>query len=167
MNKRESNLLDDLKLAVDSPKIYLSNYFDELKNQIDLKCQMNMNEYSKINATAAHLKLIQEVDSFEQKCLANVGQLELPTKKQIEGIKEEKELYIALHQVQKQLFMNQSMIFWDIEQFKKLNLHLSNICFETSGYEHFKCYWKYTFGLLIIIEDEFIILNKKVKQMLR
>ena len=44
MNKRESNLLNDLKLAVDSPKRYLANYFDEMKNQIDLECQVYLGQ---------------------------------------------------------------------------------------------------------------------------
>ena len=91
MNKRESNLLNDLKLAVDSPKRYLANYFDEMKNQIDLECQVYLgqdelaDEY-KERAINEQLEMIQEVDSFEQKCLANVGHLELPTKEQIDGI---------------------------------------------------------------------------------
>ena len=152
MNKRESNLLNDLKLAVDSPKRYLANYFDEMKNQIDLECQVYLgqdelaDEY-KERAINEQLEMIQEVDSFEQKCLANVGHLELPTKEQIDGIREEKELYIALHQVQKQLFMNQGIIFNrnPIKSYRILS----------------------PFGRLIIIEDEFMILNEKVKQMLR
>ena len=91
MNKRESNLSDDLKLAVDSPKRYLATYFDELKNQIDLECQMYLGrdklaDKDKDRAISEQLEMIQEVDSFEQKCLANVGHLELPTKEQIDGI---------------------------------------------------------------------------------
>ncbi len=58
------------------------------------------------------LELIRKMDSFEQKCLANVEKIELPTKEQIDGIIEEKELYITLYQVQKQLFMNKGMIFF-------------------------------------------------------
>ena len=93
MNKRESNLLDDLKLAVDCPKRYLANYFDEMKNQIDLECQVYLGrdglaDEDKEKAISEQLELIQEVDFFEQKCLANVVQLELPTKEQIDGIKE-------------------------------------------------------------------------------
>jgi hypothetical protein len=152
MNKRESNLLDDLKLAVDCPKRYLANYFDEMKNQIDLECQVYLgqdelaDEY-KERAISEQLEMIHEADSFEQKCLANVGHLELPTKEQIDGIRGEKELYIALHQVQKQLFMNQGIIF------HRNPIKSSRILSP--------------FGRLIFIEDEFMILNEKVKQMLR
>ena len=167
MNKRESNLLNDLKLAVDSPKRYLANYFDEMKNQIDLECQVYLgqdelaDEY-KERAINEQLEMIQEVDSFEQKCLANVGHLELPTKEQIDGIREEKELYIALHQVQKQLFMNQGMFFFSEERFNDFVCDFTN--FDSFGREYSE---HYSFGPLFFIEDEFMIMNEKVEQMLR
>ncbi len=166
MNKRKTNLLKDLKLIVDTPKRYLTSYFAELKNQIDLECQVcigrdNLVDEEKEKAISQQLELIQEVDSFEQKCLANVEQLELPTKEQIDGIREEKELYIALHQVQKQLFMNEGMLFLDSKRFEELvqEEQGSNFgVFDPLVYpsEH-----------LIILEDEFMVLNEKVKQILR
>ena len=167
MNKRETNLLKDLKLIVDTPKRYLASYFAELKNQIDLECQVcisrdNLVDEEKEKAISQQLELIQEVDSFEQKCLANVGQLELPTKEKIDGIREEKELYIALHQVQKQLFMNQGMFFFSEERFNDFVCDFTN--FDSCGREYSE---HYSFGPLFFIEDEFMIMNEKVEQMLR
>ncbi len=71
----------------------MATYFDEMKNKMDLKCQVylgrdGLSDEDKERAISEQLELIQEVDSFEQKCLANVVQLELPTKEQIDGIKE-------------------------------------------------------------------------------
>ena len=153
-------LLKDLKLVVDSPKRYLATYFDELKNQIDLECQVHLDGLAdevKERMFNQHLEHIQEVNSFEQKCLENVGKFELPTKEQIDGIREEKELYITLHQVQKQLFMNQGMFFLNSKRTKEyyINLKVENNP------------WSPSFGRLIIIEDEFMILNEKVEQMFR
>jgi len=167
MNKKETNLLKDLKLAVDSPKRYLVTYFDELKNQIDLECQSYLGkdksaDEDKEKAIFQQLNMIQEVNFFEQKCLKNVGQIELPTKEQINGIKKEKELYITLHQVQKQLFMNQGMVFFGEERFNQFVSNFTNIDdFNRDYSEH------YSFGVLFFIEDEFMILNEKVELMLR
>jgi hypothetical protein len=167
MNKKEANLLKDLKLAVESPRSYLATYFDELKNQIDLECQSYLGrdklaDEDKEKAISQQLNMIQEVDSFEKKCLENVLHLELPTKEQIDGIREEKMLYITLHQVQKQLFMNQGMVFFCEERFNQFVSNFTN--FDGFGRE----YPEYcSFGLLLFIEDEFMILNEKVEQMLR
>ena len=102
----------------------MATYFDEMKNKMDLKCQVylgrdGLSDEDKERAISEQLKLIQEVDSFEQKCLANVVQLEN--------------------------FMNQGIIF---------------------GRNPRSCI-RPPFGRLIIIEDEFMILNEKVKQMMR
>ncbi len=167
MNKRESNLSDDLKLAVDSPKRYLATYFDELKNQIDLECQMYLGrdklaDKDKDRAISEQLEMIQEVGSFEQKCLANVGQFELPTKEQIDGIIEEKDLYIALYKVQKQLFMNQSMVFFSEKQFDHFYTHhLRGFSVKNDCKEY------YSFGVLFFIADEFMKLNEKFVEMHR
>jgi hypothetical protein len=180
MNKKETNLLKDLKLAVDSPKIYLSTYFDETKNQIDLECQSYLGQdkladEDKEKAISQQLELIHEVNSFERKCLENVGQLELPTREQIDGIKEEKELYIALHQVQKKLFMNQGMFFLVKGRFVEfVSLCRASHCVQNCGlncihrYELIRKYSEHNFfGALFFIEDEFMILNEKSELMLR
>lgn len=39
MNSFEKNLIE-LKLALARPKLYLSNYFDELRSQIDVACDI-------------------------------------------------------------------------------------------------------------------------------
>ena len=167
MNKKEANLLKDLKLAVESPKRYLVTYFDEMKNQIDLECQMYLDraglaDEDKEKAITQQLEFIQEVDSFEKKCLANVGQFELPTKEQIDGIIEEKDLYIALFKVQKQLFMNQSMVFFSEKLFDIFFRHnLRGFSVKNDCKEH------YSFGVLFFIADEFMELNEKFVEMYR
>ena len=157
---------NDLELAVISPRRYLASFFDELRSQIDLKCQKYIGRYKLVEkyqekAISQQVELIQEAISFEQQCLANVGQLELPSKEQIDGMMEEKKIYVALYQVQKQLFMNEGMLFLDSKRFEELvqEEQGSNFgVFDPLVYpsEH-----------LIILEDEFMVLNEKVKQILR
>ena len=173
MNKKEANLLKDLKLAVESPRRYLATYFDELKNQIDLECQSYLGrdklaDEDKEKAISQQLNMIQEVNFFEKKCLENVLHLELPTKEQIDGIREEKELYITLYQVQKQMFMNQGMFFFGKGRFDEF---LSNFCVNLHCINRSELIRKYSehnfLGVLFFIEDEFMILNEKVELMLR
>ena len=157
---------NDLELAVISPRRYLASFFDELRSQIDLECQKYIVRYKLVEkdqekAISQQVELIQEAISFEQQCLANVGQLELPSKEQIDGMMEEKKIYVALHQVQKQLFMNKGMLILDSKRFEELvqEEQGSNFgVFDPLVYpsEH-----------LIILEDEFMVLNEKVKQILR
>ncbi len=159
-------LFNDLELAVISPRRYLASFFDELRSQIDLECQKYIVRYKLVEkdqekAISQQVELIQETISFEQQCLANVGQLELPTKEQIDGMMEEKEIYIALHQVQKQLFMNKGVLFLNSKRFEELVQEQQGDSFGVLDP------LVYPFGHLIIIEDEFMVLNEKVKQMLR
>ena len=54
------NQIDELKKMQQFPRFYLSNYFDELKRQIDLKYALNLDEKDK------YLEIIKNIELFEQ-----------------------------------------------------------------------------------------------------
>ena len=68
------SISNDLKLAAKSPKVYLTNFFSELKNQIDLECEAYLSRSDlqvdqQDRAIFQQLQLIHEVNYFEKKCL--------------------------------------------------------------------------------------------------
>ena len=52
--------IDELKQMQKFPRFYLSNYFDELKNEIDIKYAVKQDEQVK------YLEIIKNIESFEQ-----------------------------------------------------------------------------------------------------
>ena len=52
--------IDELKQMQKFPRFYLSNFFDELKNQIDLKYAVKKNEQNK------YIEIIKNIELFEQ-----------------------------------------------------------------------------------------------------
>jgi hypothetical protein len=52
--------IDELKQMQKFPRFYLSNYFDELKNEIDIKYALKQDEQVK------YLEIIKNIESFEQ-----------------------------------------------------------------------------------------------------
>jgi hypothetical protein len=162
------SISNDLKLAAKSPKVYLTNFFSELKNQIDLECEAYLSRSDlqvdqQDRAIFQQLQLIHEVNYFEKKCLANVEQIQLPTNEQTDALKTEKELYCVFYQLQKQLFRNQGIVFMNSETFDRFlqcNLPFNLHRVEYKNPQQF-------FGQLFIIEDEFLVLNKTTRKMLR
>ena len=65
---------EELKLIISSPRLYLVNFFDDLKNQIDIEAQIYMDKHKleaelKEEATQQQVAMINEVDLFQKKCL--------------------------------------------------------------------------------------------------
>jgi hypothetical protein len=65
---------EELKLIISSPKLYLINFFDDLRNQIDTESQIYMDEHKleaklKEEALQRQVVMINEVDLFQKKCL--------------------------------------------------------------------------------------------------
>ena len=68
----------ELKSITNSPKLYLINYFDDIRKQIDIESQIYMNKKKlgaelKERALEEQLKMINEVDSFQKKCLNHLA----------------------------------------------------------------------------------------------
>ena len=74
------NDLYDLKSAFNSPKVYLSNYFDELRNMIDIDCSLTMTFRShekKLSESDVKImaeeqeELVKAIRVFETECITN------------------------------------------------------------------------------------------------
>ena len=132
--------IDELKQMQNFPRFYLSNYFDELKNEIDLKYAVEQDEQVK------YLEIIKNIESFEQeaykKCKSfNTFDKEIKSiedKLNDSNLNEITQLIDELkYKIEKILFSNKSIFFYDL------------------------VYNDYSF--LIIINDEYIRKNNCVE----
>jgi hypothetical protein len=169
---------NEMKSMIASPKCFLIQYFDGVRNQIDVECQkyLDNNELklkSKNKAILQQQEMIDEVDSFEKKCLASLKtkqayqinfeefekRLQLQDKDDIMQLG--KDLSFVIHHFKKELFMNQGIVFYSIDSCKKL--------FDSHKNKVLQCPYSYyignidsvMFGSLILIEDEFLIYSDK------
>lgn len=161
MNELET-MLSELESAVNSPKLYIVNYFDDVRNQIDIRCQTYLNKDDltaevREKAMEQQGQMISEVDLLQKQCLSNFETISLEELEQRLDILKversdasvrlvEKDLYFALFRRQKLMFRNQRVVFFAIEQYKKF---LSKI-----GFNH--TVPGILFGVLVIVEDEFL-----------
>jgi len=155
-----------MKSMIASPKCFLIQHFDDVRNQIDLECQKCLdNNELKVESTLSkeiilrQQEMIDEVDSFQKKCLANLKteqnhqidleefekRLQLQDKDDVMEIG--KDLCCAIHNIKKELFMNQGIVFYSKDTYEK---HLGH------AYPS-----DFVFGSLILIEDEFLINSDK------
>jgi len=72
--------LDQLKLALQRPQLYIFNHFEKLKNEIDIACQTRLESE---NSSQIHLdnqaQIINKVNSFEEECMSTLIDGELET----------------------------------------------------------------------------------------
>lgn len=166
MNKLEA-IFCELKSAVNSPKVHLVNYFDEIRNQIDIDCETYLSRHGLANQTRALVQqqeLISEVDLFLRQCLSNVASLDEDLSKLDElelSLKSldltdkdavlavEKNIYCALNNRKRLLFRNRGIIFVNIDNYEKY--------FESPGSRQRDP--QVLFGLLFILEDEFLLFS--------
>lgn len=166
MNKLEDHL-NELKAIAQNPRIYLVNYFDEIRNQIDVECQAFLSRSDLASdvydmAIQQQEELIGEVFLFQRRCLENlemlvsndlteIGQLEQRFNSLIAGDEEaslnvEKDVYCALYDRKKLLFNNKGLIFFSLKDFQKL---MKSSYMEIGS--------DILYGLLFLIEDEFLL----------
>ncbi len=163
-------LLHELRSAVNSPKLYLVKYFDDIRNQIDICCESylqarDLTVRAKEIALQKQQEMISAVDLFEKECLINLetntgglvglDELECSLKSLDPSNKEkvlqvEKSVYCQLYERKKFLFMNKGIIFFDMD----------NCC----QYLPIQCHPQVLFGHLFIIEDEFLLFSEKFLQ---
>lgn len=158
MNKFET-VLGELKTIVQNPKIYLVNYFDEIRNQIDVECQTYLNRPN-LSIAVQDLaiqqqgELISQVDLFQTKCLTNLDTIpydltefeDLENRFNIKDEELEYDIYGALYNRKKLLFKNKGLIFFNLRDAKELI---------ESSYNELDS--EILFGLLFLIEDEFLL----------
>lgn len=158
MNKFET-VLDELKAIVQNPRVYLVNYFDEIRNQIDVECQTFLNRPNlsigvQDLAIQQQEELISQVDLFQTKCLTNLhtisyDQAELEDLENRFNIKDEEidnDIYCALYNRKKLLFKNKGLMFFNLRDAKE---------FIESSYNELDS--GILFGLLFLIDDEFLL----------
>jgi len=179
-------ILFELKSIDSSPKLYLVNHFDMVRNKIDLDTECYLDTIKllvKDQSKDWHLTLkecvyqrqqgmINEVDLFQEQCVSNltsnpIGQMNL---EEIEcGLKDlrldnqemvlkfQRQLYCELHNRKKTLFLNKGMVYLSRE-----------FCGETFSYwkndkkENFRSV--VLLGCLFLVEDEFLIYSDKFKE---
>jgi hypothetical protein len=157
----------EMKSIIDTPKSFLIKHFDGVRNKIDLECQkyLENNELElkyKKKAVLRQQKMIDEVDSFQKQCLANLKteqldqikleeyekRLQLQDKDDVMELG--KDLCCAIHKIKKELFMNQGIVFFTKENYEKIFTESDSVMF----------------GNLFLIEDEFLINSDKIESFL-
>ena len=68
--------LNDLKVAHETPKLFLVNYFDNLRNQIDIECEIRIQDSTNSEANEiikTQMLLIDEVNLFQGQCIDRIS----------------------------------------------------------------------------------------------
>jgi len=162
------SLLEDFKLAVNRPMLYVNKYFEDLRNQIDIEFCKTLNEINnelveqqvKEKIYENQAVLIEKVNDFESFCLIQINedsaiefqviidQIENNLNGQEISQDELGKIYGLLsnevEKVQKILFQNKSMFFLKSNQIT-CNENVSNLMNK-----------KNLSGILITMEDCFI-----------
>ena len=182
--------LNKLETVFQTPRIFLDDHFDALRNQIDLECEKYLKEenYAQTERTMQAIdfqsQMLDHVKSYEQKCFSNLplnklvndelnesitGRLDqlkihvndsaLLSKTEAE-ISEVNEIVLeTLNNIQKFLFMNKEMILLTNEcpLVKDIEARIESD-FNVYQFKIIK-----SFGVLLIIQDEFIGLEAILK----
>jgi hypothetical protein len=137
------NQIDELKKMQQFPRSYLSNYFDGLKRQIDLKCALNLDEQDK------YLEIIKIIESFEQDAYKTCRSFSIYDK-EIKSIEDKlnvlnltqisKLIDELKYKIEREIFSNKSIFFFE-ELYPAEHYALLEACFNS---------------FLVIINDEYI-----------
>ena len=151
-SKKLDSILNDLEKLLASPSLYLSEYFSNLRSDVDIQCELciHENELNRNEVIKLQTRLISEINKFETTCTFTISdELIKQMRSSIEGINldlshdsllsnnkiaeiiETSERIIEL--VQKELFNNKSIIY----QKDGINLELNT-------------------GILIFVDEQFI-----------
>ena len=185
MDKLES-IFSELRSSFNSPAVYLVKQFDEIRNQIDTECQVYLNIYGldvheKEKAVQQQQAMINEVNSFQKKCLDNLETspsvqpnveelgnslrcLNLPDKEK--ALELEMKLYCEMYERKKALYVRKGIIFFRYEKFERFfrqnRRYQRDVDLRDSNQRIPE-----TFGVLILIEDEFLIESEKTNQIIQ
>lgn len=150
--------LDELKHAYQSPRLYISEYFSNLRNTIDIACIENARNGDPGNHK--QLLMINEVNAFEERCLTRFTndlidkEPLLDTVRQVESV-----LANTKCPSQHEVCMLDQLIYERLTSLQKSLFHNQTVLFLSSG----SCLYKIheleivsQCGKLIVVEDEFI-----------
>ena len=158
--------LEDLKLIIEMPKLYLANYFQDLRNKVDLemvsKQILHNNHIEKKNElNQIWIEMISKIDSFEKECKnkdelkSNLNQIE-EIRIMLENNNGAKNLEIIEDKIQeeefnllKKLFQNKTIIYDFFEKQQQQDEEEDDIEEEEEQKQD-------TQKRLIIIDDEYV-----------
>ena len=171
------SLLENLKSAVNQPRLYVFQFFEDLKNDIDIQSCKTLNETNKERVYEHQAKLINKVQEFESLCLEQINEESAcdvqVTIEQIEadlnGAAEAELdringlLSNELLKIEKVLFQDKCMLFVKAGENDDESSYYGN---KTDNLEFISeiLQKKYLYGLLITVEDCFLrkgVFNKK------
>lgn len=161
--KKEFN---ELKTAVTSPRIYLTEYLTDLRNRIDLCCEIcSQQQEPNFNHRQNQILMIAEVDSFEKRTLQNAqlgAELSVDIKdleqdlassdsfdeKQISALYNR--IYIKFLEVEKIVLHSvlEEIVFIGIDEFQSV------IGFQDDEYQEKKILE--SFGVLVVLKGTFV-----------
>ena len=123
-------VIDDLKQIYETPKLYLDNFFMDLRNEIDKQVNTNLinleEEKDKIELNEIWKEMISKIESFEKECnqnsindfqkISNLNIFEFDLKQdKVNDLNEIREqIYTIEYQMMKQLFQNKTIAFIQI-----------------------------------------------------
>lgn len=164
----QSNL-NELKLALNSPRIFLANFFNELCSQIDVECELFLQENSKNEQKSSQAidlqnQQIDQVKAFEKSCLSNIAdtQLDESLSKRIAQIISKIESEIDLESAKDQpnsqfIAVNDELVQSHLVEIQKYLFNNRSIWFFSRRFSQKHYIHKYSsFGYLTIIMDEFL-----------
>ena len=164
-NKEKEELfknLNELQSILESPTLYLANYFSELRSQVDTEIVSKLVNLKKEDKEDTNLvetwqKMITKINSFEKECIKKRYQLKTFEEaiNSIESILNDMRSYnfdeikeliqYEEHRLLERLFQSKTIVFLSIEDL-----------FETSKFKWTDCK---THKLLIVLDNEFISLK--------
>ena len=141
--------LNDLQLAYSNPRIYMANYFENLRNEIDIELEQYLRENNYSMATGeigqVHLSMINAIDRFEKTSFRHLFKNELDedlSKLVANVLNNIGDTFLAAHAesneesfcnqfhetilstlflIQERLFLNKSIIFLKTDHLNKLH----------------------------------------------
>ncbi len=141
-------IYEKLKSAIDQPILYVYHFFEALKNEIDIHCQLKLNKKDQDQIYALQALLIDKVQQFESYCMSRLSEIAM------EGIRNDYQSFInqieviiasqashktelettqeilldKLYEVEKFLFQNNTILFTELSGMEKRLFYIED-CF--------------------------------------
>lgn len=179
----------ELKLALTVPRVYLANYFDQLRNEIDTACELftqpaqatgELDTQITKQAHEYQALMIDEVTAFEQMCLFNSKNKHMEANVATTGV----EMIRKLEQDVENLEQENSQQIRDLRELISTGLFDAQKCLFMSKAlifltrDEYRREFEYSevlnsaqssangvlsFGVLIVVDNDFIAKNKLIE----
>ena len=167
-------LLEKFRSVVNQPRLYVYQFFEDMRNDIDIQFCKALNETNKEQMYEHQAKLISEVQQFESLCLEHVN---VDSASDFQGILEQTEsklngpvvsqaeldtvkelLSNELLKIEKVLFQDKCMFFLKAGEIGDVDYEVDWVGSKTNNLEVWSNVIKHKkmFGLLITVKDCFI-----------